>query len=168
MKHIAALVVALLALLSTSQAVTWINVTTSITVLQGGPKVTKTTLTARSYIMEGARRNGDPDLKKYFIGFRVDTGEVSVVYLPTETVVYRVVSGITQTGNAANGTGTTATITADATVSSINTDFAGGFYDKVTRKVDGSVSSVARTVFGGNGTQTITGTIRASGKRYEL
>jgi hypothetical protein len=169
MKHLASLLAVFFLLVASSQAVTWINVSASVYVLQGGPTVTKTTLTARKYIEEGARRFGDPVLKNYFLGFRVDTGTIAVVHIPTETIAYNVISGVTAAGSAANGTGTTATIAGNAVVSSLNVDFNNSyFFDKVTRKVDTTVSSVVRTVLGGAGTLTINGTFRASGKRYEL
>ncbi len=70
---------------------------------------------------------------------------------------------------AANGTNTTSTIAGNATVSSLNTDFGNSyFFDKVVRKTDGSLSSVARSVLGGTGNQTITGTIRTAAKRFDL
>lgn len=169
MKTLASLLAVFLALAASSQAVTWINCTVSIAVQQGGPTITKTLLSSRTYLAEGAQRFGDPVLKNYFIGFRADTGQVAVVHIPSETVVYNIVSGLNQAGFAANGINTIGTLAGNATVSSLNVDFANSYFiDKVRRKTDGSVSSVARAVTGGAGNLVVTGTIRASGKRYEL
>jgi hypothetical protein len=170
MKHLATLLAVFFLSIAASQAETWINVSVSLTVLQGGPTVTKTTLTSRKYLEEGARRFAvDPNLKNYFVGFRVSTGAVAVVHIPSKTVAYNIVGGLNTAGNASNGTNTTSTITGNATVSSLNVDFGNSYFmDKVVRKTDGTVSSVARTVLGGTGNLTINGTIRASGKRYEL
>lgn len=170
MKHLASLLAVFFLSISSSQAITWITVSTSITVLQGGPTVNKTVLTARKYITEGARRFGqDPNLKNYFIGLRTDTGVVAVVHIPSETVVFNVVSGLNQAGTASNGTNTTSNVAGNAVVSSLNVDFNNGYFlDKISRRTDGTVSSVSRTVLGGVGPFTISGSIRAAGKRYEL
>lgn len=168
MKMIAALAAVYMLITSVSQAVTWRVVTVAIVVNQGGASVTKTTLNAKKYLEEGARRNGDPDLKNYFIGFRTDTGVVAVVHIPSETVVYNVVSNLTGGGTAANGINTLGTVAQNATISSLNTDMTGFFYDKFTRNTDGSLKTVSRLVMAGSGNQTITGSIRLTAKKFEL
>lgn len=168
MRSFAALAVAIMMLASTSEAVTWRVVTASVVVNQGGAAVTKTTLSSKKYIEEGARRFGDPNLKNYFIGFRTDTGVIAVVHIPSETVVYNVVSGLTTQGTAANAANTIGTVAGNATVSSLNTDFNGFFFDKFTRKTTGALNAVARVVHGGSGTQTLIGTFRLSAKTFEL
>ena len=57
-----------------------------------------------------------------------------------------------------------------ATVSSLNTDFTSGFYyDKFVNKAsDGSFQSLGRQVMGGNGNQTIIGTIHTTAKKFDL
>lgn len=168
MKLIATIVGAFLLLTSASHAVTWRVVSVSVIVNQGGASVTKTTLTAKKYIEEAARRFGDTNLKNYFIGFRVDSGVVAVVHIPTETLIYNVVSGLNGGGAAFNGTNTAGTVAQRATVSSLNTDFDGFLYDKFTRNADGSLKGVSRLVIGGTGIQTIIGTIRTTAKTFEL
>lgn len=167
MKRLILLVLVQLMLVSASDAVTWSVVTVSNVVSQSGTQITATVLSSRKYLDEAARRSGAP-LKDLFIGFREDTGEVAVVRISTETIIYNIVSGLGTGGTAANTLGSKGITSLPATVSSLNTDFVGYIYDTFTRKSDGSLKSVSRLLIGGSGNQTIKGTIRSTGKKFIL
>ncbi len=169
MKYLAALVAASLLFISTSHAVTWHVVTVSVVVNLGGSSVTKTTLNAHAYLQATSTRFGVP-MDDLFIGFRDDTGEIAVVQISTKTVKYFVVTNLNGGGTAKNGTSTSGTSSQNATVSSLNTDFAGYFYDKFTRNDDGSLKRVSRQFMGGDSatSQTIIGTAHTTAKKFEL
>ena len=177
MKFLSVLAAVFTLLVSASQAqtVTWHAVTISIKVSQGGPTIATTILNTTKYLEKGISQSpvvlGAADLDKthYFVGIRDDTGQVAVVHIPSQTTVYNIVSGITVRGIAFNGAGTSGSGAATATISSLHTDFAGGFLDKVVQKLTNGtlkVQSIARQVFGGSGNQTISGTIRTSAKTF--
>lgn len=179
MKLLAALAAAFILLTSASQAVTWKVVTVAIKVYQGGPGTTiaATTLNAKKYLEKGISVSGgvlgtaDSDATHYFVGIRPDTGQVAVVHIPSKTIVYNIVSAVTVRGASFNGPGTKGMGAATATISSLNTDFTGGYFDKVAQKlVNGTLTtqSIGRQVFGGFQNQTITGTIRSTAKTFEL
>jgi hypothetical protein len=177
MKHFAVFAVAFTLLISAAQAVTWRVVTISIKVNQGGPEITTTLLNAKKYLEKGISVSAavlgtpDTDATHYFVGIRNDTGEVAVVHIPSGTKVYNIVSGITLRGVAFSNAGTKGTGAASATISSLNTDFSGFYFDKVTQKlVNGTlqVQSIGRQVMGGSGNQTISGTIRTTAKKFDF
>jgi hypothetical protein len=103
-----------------------------------------------------------------FVGFREDTGEVAVVRKSNETILRRIVSGLTVQGQASNATSTKQSISGFATVSSLNTDFNGFFLDSVTRSSNGGIKTLSRKILGGLSNQTITGTIKSTGKKITL
>lgn len=128
----------------------------------------KTTLSTRKYLEEGARRNGDPDLKNYFVGLRADNGQVAVVHIPSKTVSYTINTAPAGGGGASNGTNTVGSVGANSTVSTLNVDATGFVYDKYTRNADTSLKSVTRQFMGGTPGLTIVGTVRTGAKRFDL
>jgi hypothetical protein len=157
-----------LLLISGCGAVTWDIVTVSASVKQGGTgNITTTILSARDYLNLVSTTTGTPK-SDLFVGFREDNGQLAVVRISDETVLYNIVSGIATAGNASNGTNTKFSIGAQATVSSLNTDFQGFIYDGVTRFPNGSIKQVVRLFIGGAGNQTIKGLARTTGKKIEL
>jgi hypothetical protein len=168
MKTLISLVSAVLVFVSTASAVTWDVVTVSVVVKQGNAgNIVTTVLNGTKYLNFVSNANATPK-SDLFIGLREDTGQISVVKRSTETVLYNIVSGVSVAGNASNGTGTVQSISGPATVSSLNTDFTGFFYEKQKRSASAAIKSVNRQVTGGNGTQTIIGTFVTTGKKIAL
>ena len=152
---------------SGAQAVTWSVVSVSAVVNQGGPEVSRTVLSSRTYLARAVTQTGAP-LSDLFIGFREDTGQVAVVRISNESIAYNIISGLGAGGSAANALNSKGTTSLPATVSSLNTDFAGYVFDSFARKADGSIKSVNRLFIGGAGTQTIKGTVKTTGKKFNL
>lgn len=169
MKTLLALASVLLAFTSAAPAVTWSLVTVSVVVKQSstGGALLVTTLNNRKYLDKVAAQFSIPK-DDLFIGFREDTGQISVVQRSTELVRYNIVSGLTAQGTASNGTSTKQSIAVSATVSSLNTDMNGFAVDSVERFPSGNIKSVKRTFVGGAGNQTLKGTATTTGRRIEL
>ncbi len=168
MKRLLILAFVLLLFSSAAHAVTWRVVSISAVVSQGGPSITNTVLTSRSYMALGASRFGVADKNDVFVGFREDTGQVALVQISTKTVLYSIISGFGTGGTAANALNTKGTVALPATVSSLNTDFSGYVFDSFTRKPTGALSTVTRLFIGGLQTQTFKGTIKITNKKFEL
>lgn len=172
MKYLAAFAIACLLFVSTTHAgVIWVSATVAATVYQGptvGGDLTKTTLSTAKYLEEGMRRNGDPDKKNYFVGFRTDSGQVAVVHIPSKSVAYSINSAPTGGGLATNGTNSVGAVGGNSTVSSLNVDATGFVHDKFTRNTDGSLKSASRIFVGATPGLTISGTVRTGAKRFDL
>lgn len=170
MKLFIAIAAAYLVLVSASQAVVWISATVASKVIQGpvAGALTTTTLSTAKYIQEGARRQGDPTLKNYFVGIRTTDGLVAVVHIPTKTISYTINSAPAVSGSTANGTGSAGTVGGTSNVSSLNVDATGFVLDKFVKNIDGSFKSISRVFMGATPGLTISGTVRSGSKRFDL
>ncbi len=169
MKIILAIVALSFSLMSAASAVTWNVVSVSLVLKQGNAagNVVTTVLSTRKYLDFVAATTSTPKTD-LFVGLREDTGEVAVVKRSTETVLYRIVSGLGSAGLAANSTGTLRISALPATVSSLNTDFSGFIYETQTRNSSGAVRGVNRLCIGGSGNQVIKGSVVTTGRKIVL
>ena len=169
MRKLLGVLLALALLPTVASAVTYSLATVSMVVRQNNPSgnITTTVLNNRKFLNFVSASSGVP-ISDLFIGINETTGELLVIQRSNETIRFGILTSLTITSTAANGTGTNRYITVNCVVSSLTANVGGGFLEMQSRNRAGAVTLVKRTFFGGGSGQVIQGTVVTTGRKITL